>query len=80
MTHSHRALTIVLGRDEPHLRNLVVACGPIRICGPVEWVDADLEVAVVVLADGNEGFRVTDSGCGLEVLCDMFEVSENVKL
>ncbi|MGH1348970.1 MAG: hypothetical protein ACRBN8_45980 [Nannocystales bacterium] len=55
-------------------------CAPVQICGPVEWADAELKVAAMVLPDGTDGFRVTDSGCGLEVHCFALEVAENVKL
>lgn len=77
MTRSHRMLRIVLGAADVTSKNLVIDCGPIRIEGPVEWTDSNLEASRITLPGGTEGFRIRDAGCGLVVLCDHFEVAEN---
>lgn len=81
MTRSHRSLRIVLHRGEWGTRNLLIAClGPLRITGPVAWSDSDVEVSVVALPDGRQGYRVTDAGSGLDVLSESLEIAEHVKL
>lgn len=80
LTISHRSLSILL-RQESREGNLLIACiGPERISGPVYWKGSALKIGLCEDTGNHPTFRVTDSACGLEVICAMVEVKENVKL
>jgi len=80
LTVSHRALSILL-RQESREGNLLIACiGPERISGPVHWKGSVLEIGLCEASGNHPAFRVTDLACGLEVICAMVELKENVKL
>jgi hypothetical protein len=80
LTSSHKSLTIVLTRAGSH-GNLVLAClGPVWLHGPVRWERSDLSVSEARLPDGGDGFRVSDRGSQVEILCEAVEIAENRKL
>jgi len=73
LTISIKSLTIRVERSGVR-GNLHVACiAPTHICGPVEWSDCDIEIA---LAAGDT-FVVRDRRAGLEVHAGHVEVKEN---
>jgi hypothetical protein len=75
LTVSIKSLTIRVEKPGVH-GNLHVACvAPTHICGPVDWDDCEIEIAL----GSRDTFVVRDRRAGLEVHAGHVEVKEDCK-
>ena len=55
--------------------NLEIACSPEHICGPVAWLNANIEVSL----EPDVGYVIQDRAAGVRVVTATVSIAENVK-
>ena len=55
--------------------NLEITCGAEHICGPVEWLNANIEVSL----EPDVGYVIQDRAAGVRVVGTAVGIAENVK-
>jgi len=56
--------------------NLEIACCAEHICGPVEWLNANIEISL----EPDVGYVIQDRAAGVRVVGEAVEIAEKVKL